>query len=90
MSDEEYAVGRVCTWHGPLTFAERDKAGAPICPKCGQALKPVSKAAFWHDIRVLERNKTGAAKMVGWSEGKCFLDADTLENAYRQAMAEQL
>jgi len=93
-SAEQYAYGTECTWHGPLTFTALGKTPdgwdvsvAPAaCPKCGQPLKTTTADEFWHGVKQCDRHDPGHEALMRWSEGKCFPDFDTLQNAYRQAM----
>lgn len=91
---EPYGYGTACTWHGPLTFASlapKDDPGdedAYVCPHCALPLQITTDAAFWLLVRARSRNPDAEA-ILRWSEGKCFADADTLENAWRQAMEGQ-
>lgn len=88
MSDELYGYGTECTWHGPATFAsqvatsEQDRA----CPRCGQLLHMVTADEFWSTAARFDRDHPGHEAMLRWSQGKCFPDFETMQNAYRQAM----
>ncbi len=96
MTDERYGYGTNCTWHGPLTFSvpavrvdwandESDEAAA--CPKCGSPLKTdLSAEVFQARCAAVDRHRPGYDDMMRWSQGKCFPDFDTMQNAYRQAM----
>jgi len=94
MSGEQYAFGKICMWHGPLTFAtigdQLDEYGNPVylCPKCGLALVVTTPAAFWNTARACEKAIPDNVGMLRWSEGKCFQDFRMLQDAYRQAMEE--
>ena len=61
----------------------------PSCPHCGSALFEMSEAEWWGLVQRQERTLPGYEAMMRWSQGKCFPDFDTLQNAYRQAMEGQ-
>lgn len=89
MDGEMYAVGAECTWHGPLTFAKLVAdidADVYSCPSCGGPLTLTTVEQFWADVAVAEKQRPGYELMMTWSEGKCYPDFDTMENAWRQAM----
>jgi hypothetical protein len=98
MSDEQYGYGENCTWHGPLTFAapvavnrgDDDQAETPVCPSCGLPLQVMSSVLFWANVSAAEKQHAGYDDMMRWSEGKCFPDFDTLENAWRQHIEGRL
>lgn len=91
MSEELYAYGKRCTWHGPTTFASLIADGGEddlICPFCGLELQVTTVFAFWQKVRCADAAQPGAEAMWRWSEGKCFPDFETMQNAYRQAMEQ--
>jgi hypothetical protein len=87
--DPRYLYGQSCTWHGPIAEAEpMGEIEFPDCPKCGGPLQQASgPGEFWTLVRATDREQPGYEAMMRWSQGRCFPDLDTLENAYRQAMA---
>lgn len=98
-SAEQYGVGIECTWHGPLTFAAlpADPPGAdPLdddpsryrCPSCGGPLTVVTCEQFWQSVAVADTQRPGYENIMCWSEGKCYPDFDTMENAWRQALEQ--
>jgi hypothetical protein len=94
MTTEPYGVGIECTWHGPLTFASdvscsSDDQPLHACPYCGGSLKVTDSATFWSGVSAAEQQRPGYDQMMCWSQGQCFPDYDTLENAWRQAMEGQ-
>ena len=94
MNEEQYAFGRTCMWHAPLTFAkladQLDERGQEVyvCPKCGLELVVTTPAAFWSTARACEKAIPENVEMLRWSEGKCFQDFRMMQDAYRQAMEE--
>lgn len=92
MNSEPYAFGRICMWHGPLTFAklsERlDELGREIylCPHCELAVIVTTPEAFWNTARSSEKAIPEYVEMLRWSQGKCFQDFRMMQDAYRQAM----
>ena len=79
-----YVVGKICTFHGPAGEVNEEYC----CPKCGCEITGVATEEWQSLVAQAERGNPGYAAMMRWSEGKCFPDADTLQNAYRQAMEE--
>ena len=92
---EPYGYGRVCQWHGPLTFAGRGARfdtetgdAEHVCPKCGRALIVTDSDSFWRTVASSEKAIPQYTEMLRWSEGKCFPDFATMQDAFRQAMEE--
>ena len=88
--DERYVHGKSCTFHGPI-----DRAAAarfdhiPKCPTCGGALiEYANEEAWWAAVRAHDPQYRNYETMLRWSEGRCFPDFDTLENAWRQSLSE--
>lgn len=93
-STEQYGFGKICTWHGPLTFAQIDdqltEQGTETyaCPKCGRELVVTTAERFWQAVAIGAKSIPEYEGMNRWSEGKCFPDFRTMQDAYRQAMEE--
>jgi hypothetical protein len=90
--DRRYVHGSSCTWHGPIALAAKAKfTNCPKCPGCGGPLTQFdAEADFWIFVRG-QLGKTAYAnyeELLQFGEGKCFPDFDTLENAWRQSLAE--
>ena len=86
-ADMRYVYGADCTWHGPIAMAGATADGTPCCPVSGGPLLELpSEEAFWAEASANNRANPMAEPMLRWSRLRCFPDADTLENAYRQAM----
>lgn len=86
-----YAAGVDCTWHGPLRYAidvttTADTEGQFRCPGCGAPVKAMNSDTFWAAAREQERKSPDSLLMLTWSQVKCFPDAETAVNAFRQAM----
>jgi hypothetical protein len=62
----------------------------PVCPHCqGTLMESPTEEEWWATIRNHERELPGYEAMVRWSQGKCFPDFETMQNAYWQAMEGQ-
>lgn len=97
MNDERYGMGKICQWHGPITFAAPavtiDRANdvsepAVACPVCGNPLIVTTADAFWSTAAASEKAIPEYVAMLKWSEGKCFQDYAAMQDAYRQAMEQ--
>ena len=92
MSDERYAFGKTCMWHGPLTLAKRrhrlDESGNEVyeCPTCRLPVIATTAPAFWSTARASEKAIPEYVEMLKWSQGQCFQDFRMMQDAYRQAM----
>lgn len=95
MNTEQYGFGRICTWHGPLTFSRLEEELTPeggekhACPSCGRELVATTPLAFWAAANASAKAIPEYVEMLRWSEGKCFPDFRTMQDAYRQAMEGQ-
>ncbi len=95
-TESRHVYGAACTWHDREENAGKTKpriiAGQsislPCCPHCGSALLEMSADEWWALARKNDRSQPGYEDMLRWSQGKCFPDFDTLQNAYRQAKEE--
>jgi hypothetical protein len=92
MSDEKHAFGKICMWHGPLTFATlKDELGESseetyACPSCGLDVVVCTPEAFWSLAAESEQGIPEYVSMLKWSQGKCFPDFTTMRHAWRRAM----
>ncbi|HSU19884.1 MAG TPA: hypothetical protein VLI45_09105 [Acidobacteriaceae bacterium] len=93
MHDQPYAFGKQCQWHGhprdaaPSTRSDADGVSGLECPICGLPVIEVPSAAnWWTAAEKIDAHVPEYAAMMRWSEGKCFENFDTLQNAYRQHM----
>lgn len=94
-ADTRYGIGVTCTWSGPVSEAGIKPVALLrfgqvfVCPECGGPLSfALSEEDYWATVAVGEKRAQGYEKMMRWAKGRCYPDAETLLNAYRQAMEE--
>lgn len=94
MNESPYASATTCCWHDELSKAGKKKhrllGEVSCCPECGSDLNEYPSAAdFWSMVKRNDSKLPGYEATLRWSQGKCYPDYDTLQNAYRQAMEGQ-
>lgn len=90
--DIRYAYSKTCTWHGPYSALATTSREIPCCPFCASTdiVEVATSGDFWEGARRSELDLPGYEAMLRWSQGKCYPDFETMQNAYRQAMEGQL
>lgn len=89
IQDASYCFASATIESADPDAVEETPAMLPCCPHCGSMLMEVASEEEWKaSVQRDCRSHPEYAAMIFWAKGKCYPDADTLQNAYRQAMEE--